>query len=240
MNKAASRGPARVDLLQSLSGLLLVLFIWGHMFFESSILLGKDAMLWVTRMFEGAHLFGRPYPILVSLAAGVVLALLALHALLALRRFPADYRQYRALKRHMRDLKHTDTRLWYIQVVSGFMLFFLAGAHLLVVLVQPDNIGPYASSDRIWSGRFWILYALLLPVVHAHAAIGIYRLAIKWGPFPAARMGLWRGRLKLVLCCIFAFFMCLGTASLATYMTIGAGHADRAGERYHGNVAEAR
>ena len=240
MNKAASRGPARVDLLQSLSGLLLVLFIWGHMFFESSILLGKDAMLWVTRMFEGAHLFGRPYPILVSLAAGVVLALLALHALLALRRFPADYRQYRALKRHMRDLKHTDTRLWYIQVVSGFMLFFLAGAHLLVVLVQPDNIGPYASSDRIWSGRFWILYALLLPVVHAHAAIGIDRLAIKWGPFPAARMGLWRGRLKLVLCCIFAFFMCLGTASLATYMTIGAGHADRAGERYHGNVAEAR
>lgn len=240
MNKAASRGPARVDLLQSLSGLLLVLFIWGHMFFESSILLGKDAMLWVTRMFEGAHLFGRPYPILVSLAAGVVLALLALHALLALRRFPADYRQYRALKRHMRDLKHTDTRLWYIQVVSGFMLFFLAGAHLLVVLVQPDNIGPYASSDRIWSGRFWILYALLLPVVHAHAAIGIYRLAIKWGPFPAARMGLWRGRLKLVLCCIFAFFMCLGTASLATYMTIGAGHADRAGERYQGNLAEAR
>ena len=240
MNKAASRGPARVDLMQSLSGLLLVLFIWGHMFFESSILLGKDAMLWVTRMFEGAHLFGRPYPALVALAAGAVLALLALHALLALRHFPADYRQYQALKHHMRDLKHTDTNLWYIQVVSGFMLFFLAGAHLLVVLVQPDNIGPYASSDRIWSGRFWILYALLLPVVHVHAAIGIYRLAIKWGPFPAARMGLWRGRLKLALYCVFAFFMCLGTASLATYMTIGAGHADRAGERYHGSEAEAR
>jgi fumarate reductase subunit C len=210
------------------------------MFFESSILLGKDAMLWVTRMFEGAHLFGRPYPILVSLAAGAVLALVAVHALLALRRFPADYRQHRALKRHMRDLKHTDTNLWYIQVVSGFILFFLVGAHLLVALLQPDNIGPYASADRIWSGRFWILYALLLPVVHAHAAIGIYRLAIKWGPFPAERLGLWRGRLKLALCCIFAFFMCLGTASLVTYMVIGAGHADRAGERYLGSTPEAQ
>lgn len=237
MSKVASRGPARVDLLQSLSGLLLVLFIWGHMFFESSILLGKDAMLWVTRMFEGVHLFGEPYPILVSLAAGVLLALVALHALLALRRFPADYRQHRAFKRHMRDLNHGDTSLWYVQVVTGFLLFFLVGAHLLVVLVQPDNIGPYASSDRVWSGRFWILYAILLPVVHAHAAIGVYRLAIKWGPFPAGDLGLWRGRLKLALCCVFAFFLCLGTASLATYMSIGAAHADRVGERYLGGPA---
>ena len=55
-----------MDVLQSLSGLLLVLFVWAHMFFESSILLGKDAMLWVTRMFEGEHLLGEPYPILVS------------------------------------------------------------------------------------------------------------------------------------------------------------------------------
>ncbi len=238
MNEVASRGPARVDLLQSLTGLLLVLFIWGHMFFESSILLGKDAMLWVTHMFEGVHLFGRPYPILVSLAAGFVLILVALHGLLALRRFPADYRQHRAMQRHMRNLRHGDTTLWYIQVVTGFLLFFLAGAHLLVALVQPDNIGPYASSDRIWSGRFWILYAILLPVVHAHAAIGVYRLAIKWGPIPAERLGLWRGRLKLVLCCIFAFFMCLGTASLATYMSIGAAHADRVGERYTPSPAE--
>ncbi len=103
-------------------------------------------------------------------------------------------------------------------------------------MVQPDNIGPYASSDRIWSGRFWILYALLLPVVHAHAAIGIYRLAIKWGPVPAESLGLWRGRLKLALGCVFAFFMCLGTASLATYMAIGANHADRVGERYTGSA----
>ena len=39
-----SRWPARLDWLQSVSGLLLALFMWGHMFFVSSILLGKDAM----------------------------------------------------------------------------------------------------------------------------------------------------------------------------------------------------
>ena len=39
-----SRWPARLDWMQSASGLVLALFMWGHMFFVSSILLGKDAM----------------------------------------------------------------------------------------------------------------------------------------------------------------------------------------------------
>ncbi|MCB1675035.1 MAG: fumarate reductase cytochrome b subunit [Halioglobus sp.] len=232
MNRKLDRWPARMDVLQSGSGLLLVLFIWGHMFFESSILLGKDAMYWVTKMFEGEHLFGRPYPILVSAAAATILLLLALHALLALRKFPANVRQYQRLNTHVANLRHGDTTLWYVQVVTGFLLFFLAAVHLLVVLVQPDNIGPYASADRVWTGRFWILYLSLLLVVHIHAGIGIYRLAMKWGPFTSATSGLWRGRIKLAVYCIVAFYLCLGTASLATYMKIGAEHADFAGQRY--------
>ena len=232
MNHKLNRWPARMDQLQSGTGLLLVLFIWGHMFFESSILLGKDAMLWVTKMFEGEHLFGKPYPLLVSAAAAIVLLLISLHALLALRKFPANYRQYQRMNKHVASIHHMDTTLWYVQVITGFLLFFLASAHLAVVLLQPDNIGPYASSDRIWSGRFWILYAALLLVVHVHAGIGIYRLAMKWGPFTAATSGLWRGRIRLTLYCIVAFYLCLGTASLATYMRIGAEHAPFAGERY--------
>ena len=37
-----------------------MLFLWGHMFFVSSILLGKDAMWTVTRFFEGYYVFGTP------------------------------------------------------------------------------------------------------------------------------------------------------------------------------------
>lgn len=225
-------GPARMDLLQSLSGLLLVFFIWGHMFFESSILLGKDAMLWVSRMFEGEHIFGKPYPLLVSGVAALIFLLIALHAILALRKFPGSYRQYHQFHQHMGALRHSDTTLWYVQVVTGFAMFFLASAHLYVVFVQPDNIGPYASSDRVWTGRFWILYALLLISVHLHAGVGIYRLAMKWGPFSAANSKKVRARLKTAMWCIIVFFLCLGFASLATYMTIGWKHADRAGERY--------
>ena len=55
-----SRWPARLDWLQSVSGLILALFMWGHMFFVSSILLGNDAMWTITKMFEGYFVFGRP------------------------------------------------------------------------------------------------------------------------------------------------------------------------------------
>ena len=48
-----SRWPARLDWCRALSGLVLALFMWGHMFFVSSILLGKDAMWTVTRVLRG-------------------------------------------------------------------------------------------------------------------------------------------------------------------------------------------
>jgi succinate dehydrogenase subunit C len=232
MAKRLNFWPARMDLLQSLTGLLLVLFIWGHMFFESSILLGKDAMFWVSRMFEGEHLFGKPYPVLVSVAVAVVFLLIAVHAVLALRKFPGSYRQYHQFHQHMGAMRHPDTTLWYVQVITGFALFFLASAHLYVVFSQPDNIGPYASADRIWSGRFWILYVLLLVTVHLHAGIGFYRLAMKWGPLTQGNSQLLRRRLKTAMWCIIVFFLCLGSASLITYVDIGRDHADRVGERY--------
>ena len=69
---AKSRWPARLDWLQSASGLVLALFMWGHMFFVSTILISNDAMWTVTKAFEGYFVFGRSYPGLVSIVvAGV-------------------------------------------------------------------------------------------------------------------------------------------------------------------------
>jgi len=227
-----NRWPANLDLVQSISGLALALFVWMHMFFESSILLGKDAMFWVTRMFEGEHILGKPYPVLVSGMVLVIIMLIALHAVLALRRLPASYRQYNVIHRHMKGLQHGDTRLWYVQVTTGFAMFFLAGAHLFNMLLQPDQIGPYASADRIWSGRYWVLYLLLLVTVHLHAGIGVYRLAMKWGPLTRANTQRFRRYSRRIMWAVIAFFLLLGGVTLLTYMKIGYDHRDRVGERY--------
>jgi succinate dehydrogenase/fumarate reductase cytochrome b subunit len=138
----APRWPARLDLLQSGTGLALGLFMWVHMFFVASILLGPDAMWTVARFFEGYHLVGRPLPWLVSILVAVIFTLFVAHAALALRKFPASYRQYRTYREHMKGMRHEDTTLWYWQVVTGFALFFMASVHLYIMLTRPDRIGP--------------------------------------------------------------------------------------------------
>jgi len=228
----ASRWPARLDVAQSLTGLALALFMWGHMFFVSSILLGKDAMWMVTRFFEGYFVFGRSYPWIVSVVVATIIALLVTHALLALRKFPASYQQYRTFRGHMRMMRHDDTTLWFWQVFTGFALFFLATVHLYVMLTRPDRIGPFESADRVWSEHYWPLYILLLLAVELHGGIGLYRLAVKWGWLASADPDATRKKLKRLKWAITAFFLLLGFATLAAYVKIGIEHRDRAGERY--------
>jgi fumarate reductase subunit C len=225
--------PARLDVLQSASGLLLGLFMWVHMLFVSSILLGPDAMWTVARFFEGYYLFGRPMHGLVSALVATVFALFVLHAALALRKFPADYAQYRAFRVHARGFRHGDTTLWGWQVVTGFALFFLASVHLYGMMMQPSRIGPYESADRVWSDLYWPLYLVMLFAVEIHAGVGLYRLALKWGWLAGPDAGTTRRRLRTLKWLLTASFLALGLAALAAYIRIGIEHAPHYGERYY-------
>jgi fumarate reductase subunit C len=227
-----SRWPARMDLAQSLSGLALGLFMWVHMVFVSSILISKDAMWVVAKTFEGYFLVGRSVPALVSIAVGGVAALVVLHAFLAMRKFPANFRQYSHFTSHRATLNHGDTTLWWVQAVTGFTLFFLAAPHLFQMLAHPADIGPYESADRVWSASWWPLYLVLLFSVELHGGIGLYRLAVKWGWLQGRDADAGRRRLQTIKWALTAFFLVLGLATLAAYMKIGADHAARVGERY--------
>ena len=227
-----SRWPARLDLTQSVTGLVLALFMWGHMFFVSSILVGSDAMWTITKLFEGYFFFGTSYPWIVSMVAAVVIALVVTHAMLAVRKFPVSYRQFKTFRGHMRMIHHEDTTLWFWQVFTGFALFFLASVHLYIMLTRPDRIGPFESSDRVWSEHLWPLYFLLLLAVELHGGIGLYRLAVKWGWFTGSDANATRHRLKMLKWAITVFFLVLGFATLAAYIKIGIEHQGHYGERY--------
>ncbi|MBM4180601.1 MAG: fumarate reductase cytochrome b subunit [Betaproteobacteria bacterium] len=219
-----------MDVLQSVTGLFLGLFMWLHMFFVATILLGHDAFWTVARFFEGYFFFGRSLPWLVSLFVAAVSAMLVVHAWLALRKFPAQWKQHAAFWRHMGRLRHGDTTLWLVQVLTGFAMFFLAPVHLYLMLTHPELIGPYESADRVWSGRMWPLYLVLLFLVELHAGVGLYRLAVKWVAFRDPRRSLRiLGRLKWAFT---VFFLVLGLLSLAAYIKLGIEHADRVGEPY--------
>jgi fumarate reductase subunit C len=222
-----SRLPGILDILQSSTGLVLALFMWGHMFFVASILLGEPAMWVITRMFEGYFFFGKSYPALVSGVVAFIALVFFLHALLAVRKFPINYRQRRTVRAHAKAMQHWDSTLWIWQVYTGFLLFFLASAHLYQMMIWPQDIGPYASSDRVWSDMLWPFYLVMLLAVELHGGIGLYRLAVKWGFLPFSRATLQKIKWGLTL-----FFLVLGLTTLGAYMKIGYEHRFQYGERY--------
>ena len=225
-----SRLPAKLDFLQSATGLFLGLFMWGHMFFVSTILISDDAMYKVARFFEGSMLFDKPKPGLVSIVVGFVFIVFMVHAAMGLRKLPANFRQWQIYRTHMKMMKHDETNMWFIQAVTGFAMFFLGSAHLFLMLTQPGTIGPFGSGDRMLT--LWPFYLMLLFAVELHGSIGLYRLCIKWGWFEGEDAKKTRVTLRKVKWAITVFFLVLGLTTLLAYLKIGMNHSDNAGERY--------
>lgn len=230
--KRKSRIPAKLDYLQSATGLFLAVFMIFHMLFVSTILISKDFMFSVTKTFELSFIFegGSSIPVFISIA--IVSVIFVFHAFLALRKFPVSYRQALRLKTHSDLMNHGDTKLWIVQVVTGFALFFLGSVHLYTMLTNPANIGPYASADRVYSDLMWPLYIMLLVAVEFHGAIGLYRLSVKWGWFEGEDSKVSRAKLKKAKWILSGVMLTLGVATLLAYAKIGAEHEKNYGERY--------
>jgi len=83
-----------------------------------------------------------------------------------------------ALFKHMRTLRHLDTWMWAVQLVTGAALVLLASIHLWVILTDLP-IQAAKSGTRVYGTYLWF-YVLFLFLVEAHASAGIYRIAVKW------------------------------------------------------------
>lgn len=224
--------PARLDFLQSFTGLILALFISVHILFEASILISNEVMYKVTIMFEGYYFFGEKYPGIVSFFAASIFVIFIVHAGIAMKKFPSSYRNYKVVKAHMKSMKHEDSSLWMIQIITGFMMFFMGSVHLYMMIAEPGDIGPYASSNRIVNEFMGPLYFMLLISVISHAFIGLYRLALKWGFMEGENTKVSRARFKTLMKAMIAIYIIIGLSSLAKYTYIGFTHDYSDGLRY--------
>ncbi|QKF74078.1 fumarate reductase, cytochrome b subunit [Aliarcobacter faecis] len=229
-----SRLPAKLDFIQSFTGGFLALFMWAHMMLVASILVSNDFMYYVTKLLEGSFIFEGGNPLLVSIAALVIFVIFIVHAALGMRKLPGNFRQYQVMKAHSKSMGHDDTKLWFTQAFTGFAMFFLGSVHLYVIMTHSGDIGPYESSDRVWSEYMWPLYILLLLAVEFHGTIGLYRLCVKWGWFDGENPKQTRKTLKKLKWALTVFFLVLGFASLAAYMKIGYENAQKGtvGQKY--------
>ena len=224
-----SRLPAKLDFIQSVTGTFLAVFMVGHMIFVSSILISKEFMNSIAKFMEMPAIFG-DNPIAVTFAAAFIFIVFIIHAAVALRKFPGNYRQYKISITHAHLMNHTDTRMWFVQVFTGFSMFFLGSVHLYIIMTHPE-ITADISAERMSTEWMAPLYLLLLLAVEFHGAIGLYRVALKWGWFLGDNPKKGRKKLKFYKHALTIFMLTLGILSLLAFIKIGM--ENRAMEKPH-------
>ena len=161
--------------------------MFGHTALMASMLAGPAGFDWVATQFLRFHV---DEPVVI-----VIFVLFLVHAVFASRRIPAKLEERRRMLKLGRDLKsasgfepHVDSLLWIWQVRTGMVILVLGSFHIILIgldVFTPlfgDRVGLEAQSTlaREQAG-LWLPYAVLTICVAFHTAVGLYRLAVKWG-----------------------------------------------------------
>ena len=207
---AASRQLA-YEVVSGGTGLVLALFMWGHMVFVGSILTGTVGFDWLAEKLE-VWFIAQPTVI-------VIFTLFLVHAVLAARKIPAQLKERRKMAELGRGMKavHEESILWIWQVRTGMLVLVLGSFHLVLMTIDiftplwGERIGIEAvtSLERVQAG-LWLPYAILLICVEFHASVGLYRLAVKWGMFSKLE----RSTLRAIERVILWLFLGLGVVIL--------------------------
>ncbi|MEJ2603466.1 MAG: hypothetical protein P8172_09240 [Gammaproteobacteria bacterium] len=188
----AARSQVRYEIASGVTGFALALFMFGHMTFEASILLGTVAYDELAMLLED---FFIAQPTIVA-----VFVLLLVHAVMASRKIPAQLAERKRMIAMAKGLResgavggeafrpHIESLLWIWQVRTGMIILVLASFHLVMVALdvftplygEIQGIEASVSMERVRAG-LWVLYAALLLAVTFHLAVGLYRLFVKWG-----------------------------------------------------------
>ena len=212
------------ELVSGGSGLVLALFMWGHMLLVGSILTGERGFDWLASGLEDFYI-AQPTVVVISI-------LFLVHAAMASRKIPAQLAERRRMRTLASGLRkpaanatgravpfnpHLESMLWIWQVRTGMVILVLGSFHLILIAVDlltplfGERVGIEAATSvaRVGAG-LWVLYGVLLVCVEFHASVGLYRLAVKWGVGTRlTRKTLWR--LERV---IFYVFLGLGLVTL--------------------------
>lgn len=166
----ASRNSGLLDWAQMLSGAVLILFMWSHLLLVASVLISTETMNTIAHFFEATYM--------AQVGGPMIGLLMIFHFVIAARKMPFSGREMLTFWRHAKMMKHKDTWLWLVQVISALVVLVLAVIHMWFVLTDLP-ITAMKSAERV--RNLLPFYAVLLPMIELHVAIGFYRIGVKWG-----------------------------------------------------------
>lgn len=198
--------PSRLDIIQAITGVVLILFLWAHVFLVSSVIISPELMNAIADFFERTYM--------AQIGGPLVLLLIVYHFLIAARKMPFRAGEFMTFWRNARSLKHKDTWLWVVQVVTAIVILVMASIHIYVVL-STLPITAEQSASRVQGG--WLpFFLVLLPMAELHLGIGFYRLGVKYGYITRASRRVWQ-RNEYVLTGIFIL---IGLLTLVRFMLL--------------------
>lgn len=192
-----------VEMIQTISGLLLVIFLWTHMIFVGSILMGAG-------VFDTLADFMEKYYLLDVTVVFLVLVITA-HVGTVIRRIPGRVQEAKVVYKLAKTMKHGDTMSWLFQAITGSAMLVMIAIHMFVVVYA--GITTDLSAARVDSWMLWF-YIVFLVFAEYHASVGLYRALAKWGFIRRAPM-------KKVLTVVTIITIGLGLASLIVFMRLG-------------------
>lgn len=213
--KANPKTDMYIDIAESVSGVLLVGFLWMHMLFVSTILFNRWGYHVFDTLSEGLDKY-----YLAQIGIPATILLIIVHIFIAGRRAPLRLRDLRIAWRLTKGLNHLDTWIWVGQVITALLIGIFASMHLWTIM-STWPITALKSAHRVadpgtafW-GQFKIayyfwFYVIFLIVGEYHAGFGLYRVLVKWGWFERHKMG-------YALKGITVIIVALGIAALLTF-----------------------
>jgi fumarate reductase subunit C len=198
---------AALDWMQMLSGATLVLFMWCHMLLVSSVIISPRLMDAIAHFFEATYMAQIGGPIIFLIFLG--------HFVLAARKIPFTADGQETAWAHAKMLRHRDTWLWIVQIVTAMLVLIMGAIHMWVVLTDLP-IEAAKSAARVQSGGWLWFYLILLPLVELHVGIGAYRIGVKWGFITRAN----RATAKKIEIGMFCAFMVIGLVTLWVFATM--------------------
>jgi len=222
VNKSFGKTDLLVDLAQSISGVILIGFLWMHMLFVATIVVSPELFDALSEGLDKYYLaqFGIPATILVII----------IHIFLAGRRAPLRLRDLRITYRMASLMKHYDTWVWVGQVITALGVGIMASMHLWTILTHwplraatsAARVASNGPADITWGGftfpYFIVFYVIFLIFGEYHGGFGLYRILVKWGWWERHTMG-W------VLKGITVIIVVLGLTALYTFTKIAANPA---------------
>jgi succinate dehydrogenase subunit C len=204
VSRPSLRTAAYLDFIQMLTGIGLILFIYGHSILMASIDLGPATMNRMAKFLEDSYM--------AQVGGPLIAVIFLLHFVLAARKIPFRSQEQRVMLDHSRRLHHLDTWLWVIQAVTAMIILIMGSIHIWTVLTTLP-ISAAKSATRVQGESWLIFYIILNPLIQLHVGIGLYRIGVKWGVVTRAN----RTFYKLFVTILTLIFISLGAFTLASF-----------------------